>query len=100
MRLMERLDQLSARRRLRHRDEADDLSRLPDATLPPGADRMPQIKHIVLLMMENHSFDNYFGTLGRGDGFPTPAPENPRRSGAPVPAHHFDRTTQAEGVPS
>ena len=33
-----------------------------------GADRMPQIKHLVLLMMENHSFDNYLGTLGKGDG--------------------------------
>jgi len=24
----------------------------------------------VILMMENHSFDNYFGTLGHGEGFP------------------------------
>ena len=31
---------------------------------------LPQIKHIVVLMMENHSFDNYLGTLGRGEGFP------------------------------
>ncbi|HET9187154.1 MAG TPA: alkaline phosphatase family protein [Acidothermaceae bacterium] len=97
---MERLDQLSARRRLRHRNAADDLSRLPDPTLPAGTDRMPQVKHVVLLMMENHSFDNYFGTLGRGDGFPSPVPENPRRGGAPVAAFHFDRTTQTEGVPS
>ena len=37
---------------------------------PAGTDMLPQIKHIVVLMMENHSFDNYLGTLGRGDGFP------------------------------
>ena len=30
---------------------------------------LPKINHIVVLMMENHSFDNYFGMLGRGDGF-------------------------------
>jgi hypothetical protein len=24
---------------------------------------------VVLMMMENHSFDNIFGMLGRGDGF-------------------------------
>ena len=32
-------------------------------------DCLPEVRHIVVLMMENHSFDNYFGTLGRGDGF-------------------------------
>ena len=30
---------------------------------------MPEIEHIVVVMQENHSFDNYFGVLGRGDGF-------------------------------
>ena len=29
---------------------------------------LPAIGHIVVLMQENHSFDNYLGTLGRGDG--------------------------------
>jgi Phosphoesterase family len=33
----------------------------------PATDRLPRVKHIVVLMMENHSFDNYLGTLGRGD---------------------------------
>lgn len=41
----------------------------PDPSKPEGEDLLPQIEHIVVLMMENHSFDNYFGTLGRGDGF-------------------------------
>jgi phospholipase C len=41
----------------------------PDQSRPEGADCLPQIKHIVVLMMENHSYDNYLGMMdGRGDG--------------------------------
>jgi phospholipase C len=78
----------------------------PDPSLPPGTDRMPKIKHIVVVMMENHSFDNYLGTLaGRGDGFALgndglPAAENPDESGQPVRAYHLPSTVQHEGVPS
>ena len=36
---------------------------------PEGTDTIPQIEHIVVLMMENHSYDDYLGMLGRGDGF-------------------------------
>ena len=58
----------------------------PDSSRPAGTDMLPQIKHIVVLMMENHSFDNYLGTLGRGEGFPlgddgTPDAENPDSAG-------------------
>src|SRR6059036_3689865 len=42
---------------------------LPHPKLPAGTDTIPQIEHVIILMMENHSFDNYFGMLGRGDGF-------------------------------
>jgi phospholipase C len=45
---------------------------LPFPDLPAGTDTMPQIEHIVMLMMENHSFDNFLGCLppSRGvDGF-------------------------------
>ena len=28
-----------------------------------GTDTIPQIEHIVILMMENHSYDNRFGML-------------------------------------
>ena len=37
---------------------------LPFPKLPPGTETMPKIKHIVVLMMENHSFDNVLGMLG------------------------------------
>ena len=98
--MQQRLDRLSGRRRLRHRDAASDLVRLPDPTSPPGTDLVPQVRHIVLLMMENHSFDNYLGTLGRGDGLPHPPPTNERRDGTPITAFHFEKTTQTPEVPS
>jgi phospholipase C len=54
----------------------------PDPSRPIGTDTLPQIKHIVVLMMENHSFENYLGTLGPGGGLSlgeddTPDAENP-----------------------
>ena len=36
---------------------------LPNPTLPEGTDTLPQIEHIVVLMMENHSYDDHFGML-------------------------------------
>ena len=36
----------------------------PRPDLPEGADLLPRIRHIVVLMMENHSYDNYLGMLG------------------------------------
>ena len=32
---------------------------------------MPAIEHVVILVQENHTYDSYFGRLGRGDGDPT-----------------------------
>ena len=42
---------------------------LPFPGRPAGTDSLPGIDHIVVLMKENHSYDNYFGMLGKGDGF-------------------------------
>jgi phospholipase C len=42
---------------------------LPNPAVPAGTDQVPEIEHIVVVMMENHSFDNMLGMLGRGDGF-------------------------------
>ena len=66
---------------------------------------MPRVKHIVVLMMENHSFDNYLGTLGRGEGFPrgadgAPDAENPASDGTMIRAYHARSTKQApQGAP-
>ena len=37
---------------------------LPFPKLPAGTETMPKIKHVVVLMMENHTFDNILGMLG------------------------------------
>src|SRR5262249_39838660 len=44
---------------------------LPYPKLAAGTDTIPQVKHIVVLMMENHSYDNHLGMLNRAgaDGF-------------------------------
>jgi phospholipase C len=44
---------------------------LPYPRLPMGTDTIPKIEHIVVLMMENHSYDNKLGLLRRrgADGF-------------------------------
>src|SRR5258708_2279568 len=72
----------------------------PYPHLRAGTDTLPKIDHIVVLMMENHSFDNYFGMLGRGDGFTLghdgrPMHSNPDASGHPVRAYHSPSTCQA-----
>ncbi|HWW53545.1 MAG TPA: alkaline phosphatase family protein [Acidimicrobiales bacterium] len=66
----------------------------------PGVDSLPKIEHIVVLMMENHSFDCYFGMLGRGDGFTLdrrgrPTASNPDAHGVPVRTYHAPSTCQA-----
>jgi phospholipase C len=78
----------------------------PRTDLAAGADLLPAIKHIVVLMMENHSYDNYLGTLaGRGDGLPadasgTPAAVNTLPNGQRVESWHLPSTVQVGGNPS
>lgn len=85
----------ATRSRRRHRPAGPP----PRPDLPVGTDTLPQIRHIVVLMMENHSFDNYFGTLGRGDGLPSGS-SNADATGRTVPAHHLPTTVQRPGVPN
>src|ERR1700755_1703823 len=71
----------------------------PDPSRPAGTDMLPQVKHIIVLMMENHSFDNYLGTLGRGEGFQLgddgrPDADNPDSAGTMIRAYHASSTTQ------
>jgi phospholipase C len=39
---------------------------LPNPALAAGVDTLPGVDHIVVLMLENHSYDNLLGMLGRG----------------------------------
>ncbi|HMF04611.1 MAG TPA: alkaline phosphatase family protein, partial [Acidimicrobiia bacterium] len=77
---------------------------LPHPRLPPGTETLPQIDHIVVAMMENHSYDNYLGMLRRGDGFPLdrrgqPTAANPDGAGNLVRAFRMPSTCQLERAP-
>jgi phospholipase C len=76
---------------------------LPDPRRPAGTDLIPEIEHIVVVMMENHSFDNMLGMLGRGDGFALNANGVPKAScpdgkGNLVHAFHMPSECQTDGV--
>ena len=66
---------------------------VPNPKLPIGTDTLPQIEHIVVLMMENHSFDDHFGMLKRGDGFKLGS------DGLPLDANPYTDGKPAQGVP-
>src|SRR5947209_19195910 len=77
----------------------------PFPSVPEGTDMLPQIEHIVVVMMENHSFDNYLGMLGRGDGFTLDASGKPTAAlpdgkGNLVHAFHMPTPCQLDGKPS
>jgi len=71
------------------------------------------VQHVVILMQENRSFDNYFGTLpgvrGFGDRFPIPLPaglnvwQQLNANGAVILPYHLDSTKgnaqRASGTP-
>jgi phospholipase C len=76
---------------------------LPHPKLPAGTDTLPQIEHVIVLMMENHSFDNYLGMLGRGDGFHlrggVPTAANRATDGTLVRAFHMPSACQLDAHP-
>lgn len=104
--MLSRIEADTARRRVRrHRRHRPSTSVLPQPALPPGTDTLPQIDHIVILMMENHSYDNYLGMLGRGDGLPLdeqglPSATNTTADGTVIGMRRFAGTAQQEDVPS
>jgi phospholipase C len=85
---------------------------LPHPAVAAGTDMLPEIEHVVVLMMENHSYDNFFGMLGRGpfqvprgdgftiaaDGYPTAT--NPIANGGTQRAFRMPNTCQAHGMPA
>jgi phospholipase C len=71
------------------------------------------IKHVVILMQENRSFDHYFGTLAGVRGFEDPRaltlstgksvffqPDDVNASGYMLPFHLDTRTSSAQKIPS
>jgi phospholipase C len=109
--MLMRAEMAAARRRVARR--GPDLAARPRPAEKPGNDGLPQIDHIVILMMENHSYDNYLGLLGaheagqpggRGDGFTLgpdglPTASNPTGAGA-LRIRHLDSTVQVKHVPN
>ncbi len=77
---------------------------LPNPKAAAGSDQLPEIDHIVVVMLENHSFDNILGTLGRGDGFTlkggVPTATNPDGQGNLVHAFHMSTPCQLKSQPS
>ena len=80
---------------------------LPYPDLPAGRDTLPLIRHIVVLMMENHSYDNKLGMLNRpgADGFTIgkngkPTATNPYKNGKIQHAFRMPTTCQLSGQPA
>lgn len=83
------------------------------ARTPNRAGSLKDIKHVVMLMMENRSFDHYFGTLSGVRGFGDPdalmlstgrnvfhQPDAENADGYLLPFHVDTSTTKAQKLPS
>lgn len=80
----------------------------------PKKSSLRDVKHVVLLMQENRSFDHYFGTLAGVRGFGDPKamklystgksvfyqPDKLNPDGYMLPFHLDTRTTSAQKIPS
>ena len=78
-----------------------------------ASSRLSDIKHVVILMQENRSFDHYFGTLPGVRGFSDPdaltlstgksvfyQPDADNPDGYTLPFHLDTSTTSAQSIPS
>ncbi len=78
----------------------------------PASGRLTDIKHIVILMQENRSFDHYFGTMPGVRGFHDPTaiklpngrpvfyqPDPSHAQGYLLPFHYDTKKTSAEATP-
>ncbi|MFT3977013.1 MAG: alkaline phosphatase family protein [Sphingomonas bacterium] len=83
------------------------------AQAPSRAGALRQIRHVVLLMQENRSFDHYFGTMAGVRGFGDPhaialpsgrsvfhQPDDQNPNGYLLPFHLDTFTTNAQKLPS
>jgi len=79
---------------------------LPNPDAAAGSDQLPLIRNIVVVMMENHSYDNVLGMQrGRGDGFTlaadgTPTATNPWPATSAVPPPAGDSVLRAFPMPN
>jgi phospholipase C len=73
---------------------------LPADTLPPGTPHGASIPidHIVVLMQENHSFENYFGHLHPSAQRHLANPDPTAPAGAPIVAFHDPHTCVPHGL--
>jgi phospholipase C len=90
-------------RHLRAGAKGGPLGSLPNPAAVAGTDQIPEIENFVVLMLENHSFDNLLGMMGRGDCFPKdadglPTITLPDGHGNLVRAFHMPRECQTDGV--
>ena len=70
----------------------------PNPGAAAGTDQLPQIKNIIVVMMENHSYDNVLGLQrGRGDGFTLDKSGSRRRS---IPGRRARRSPHPGRTPS
>jgi phospholipase C len=83
------------------------------AQTPPAASSLHDVKHVVLLMQENRSFDHYFGTMAGVRGFDDAAalqlpdgrsvfyqPDGKNPKGYLLPFHLDTHATSAQKIPS
>ena len=79
---------------------------LPNPDAPAGSDQLPQIKNIIVVMMENHSYDNVLGMQrGRGEGFTLdsagkPTAVNPWPTGSSIPPPAPGKSVRAFPMPN
>jgi phospholipase C len=88
---------------LRRIDRAHGPGSRPYPKLPEGVDTLPLIENIIVVMMENHSYDDHFGMLRRGDGFQLrngqPRSTNPDGKGNLIRSFRMPSTCQLNGAP-
>src|SRR5258708_10258477 len=101
--MLDPIEAAAARRRLARRGVSPDAR--PQPTMRTGSDCLPQIQHIVILMMENHSYDNYLGMLaGRGGRLPLydhgiPCPQAAAGGGSACPVLDIPTTPRPHTAP-
>ncbi len=89
-------------------DTGADTDGEPQLTVCEGSELSPEallagIDHIVVVMMENRSFDHYFGALSLEEGHPvdglTGGEQNPTTGGEPIGVHNLDHFVTEEDPP-